>query len=572
MKQMNRYLTFVVLVGAFLFQACETTELNLTENPNALTPGQASVDFFLNSIQEDFVRQFEGDADSDPFDNWAAGGNTTGDGLNELGMELTRMVNMNGRNYRGDVYSASDMDDEWVNAYRGVLADLKAMYPLAEEAELTHHIAIGQFIEAFLMVSMVDFFGDIPYSEAFLGEEGNFNPAVDSGASIYDAMLILLDDAIVNFNSTASGEPALDFYYAGDYDKWIRAANTLKMKIYLQRRLLDSNAIASFNAIVSDGNYIQETTDDFIWNWPATSASRPDSRHPRYGLNYTPTGAGEHMSNWMMNLMDVNNDPRIRYYFYRQTDAVPGAEIAPSEELLNCSLEAPPQHYSNGGFSFCYLPNGYWGRDHGDADGIPPDGLLRTTYGVYPAAGKFDDDSFTAIALVAGGAGAGVSNLLNAFGVDFMRAEAALVEGDVNAARDFILAGFDKSMAKVQAFLVGREGGADTSFEPSAAVIASYRSEISDAFDTTDMEGKWNILGEQYLIAHFGNGVEPYNFYRRTGFPTTLQPNLEPDPDVFIRSMYYPTNAVNNNSNISQKPDQTQPVFWDTNATAPAAN
>ena len=569
MKSISRYIALAAFGGMLTFNSCETTDLDITADPNALTPDQASVDFFLSSIQEDFVRQYEGSADFDPNDNFQSGGATIGDGFNELGMQLTRLLNMSGRSY-ASVYQASDMDDEWLNAYLGILTDIRAMTPLAEEAELTHHIGISQFIEAYLMVSMVDYYGDVPYSEIDQAAEGNFSPKVDPGADIYTAALDLLDQAISNFNSEAAADPANDFYYNNNYSKWVKAANTLKMKIYLQSRLVDASATASFNAIVNSGNYIQDTADDMQWSWSATSASQPDTRHPRYGLNYTASGAVDYMSNWLMNLMDTTDDPRIRYYFYRQTTAVPNAEIPPNEELLNCSLQTPPAHYTAGGFTFCWLDNGYWGRDHGDDEGTPPDGLLRTTWGTYPAGGKFDDNSFDPISATAGAGGRGISVLLSAYDVAFMKAEMALAQGNAPAARDFMLQGFDIQMAKVQAFLVGREAGADTSFEPSAGDIAAYRATISSNFDAADMDGKWDILGEQFFIANYGNGVEPYNFYRRTLYPTTLQPNREPDPGTFIMSMYYPSNAVNNNSNISQKPDQAQPVFWDNSGVPPA--
>jgi hypothetical protein len=233
-------------------------------------------------------------------------------------------------------------------------------------------------------------------------------------------------------------------------------------------------------------------------------------------------------------------------------------------------LNTPPQHYVNGGFTFCYLPNGYWGRDHGNPDGIPPDGLKRAVYGTYPIGGKFDDDSFSGINASAGGGGTGVSVLLSAFNVDFMRAEVAMLQGNPTAARDFMLDGFDKSMAKVQAFLVGREAGADVSFEPTPAEITAYRANLSSDFDAASEDGQWNLLAEQYWIAHFGNGVDPYNFYRRNEYPTTLQPNVEPSPGNFILSMYYPSNSVNNNSNISQKASQDSPVFWDDGNIPPA--
>lgn len=566
MKNITKYVALVAFGALLTFSSCESTELNLRDNPNALTPEQASVDFFLNSIEEDFVRQFEGDADNDANDNWGSGG--VADGFNAFGMDLVRMMNMSGRNY-ASVYSASDMDDEWTNCYRGILADIRAATPLIEEQGLSQHQAINQFIEAYLMVTMVDMFGDVPYTEAIQGGELIFNPAVDSGDSIYIAMEALLDEAIANFNAAEVGVPP-DPFYGNDYSLWVRAANTLKLKIYIQSRLVDSNAASKFLAIIGSGNYIQDTSQDFQWLWPATTASQPDTRHPRFGINYTATGGQEYFANHLMFTMDQSSDPRARYYFYRQTAAVPGAEIPPNEVTLNCSLQTAPQHYIDGGFPFCYLPNGYWGRDHGDNEGIPPDGLLRVLPGVYPFGGTFDDDSFTPQTPTSGAGGSGVTVLLSAFNVDFWLAEWNMVGGDFTGARDNMLAGFDKSIAKVQAFFIGREGTSDTSFEPSAGDISAFRSSLSSAFDAADTDGKWDILGEQFIRANYGNGVDPYNFYRRTNYPTNLKPNREPDPSTFITSMYYPNNAVNRNQNISQKASQSEPVFWDTSGLPPA--
>jgi len=216
------------------------------------------------------------------------------------------------------------------------------------------------------------------------------------------------------------------------------------------------------------------------------------------------------------------------------------------------------------------LPSAGWATAIGDDEGTPPDGLLRTVWGLYPAGGKFDDSGFEAIDATAGGGGSGLTVLLSAYNVDFMRAEIAMVQGQPTTARDFILSAFDKQMSKVQAFLPGREDGTDTSFEPSSAEIASYRQTLGNNFTGADTGGQWNLLAEQYLVAHFGNGVDPYNFYRRTLYPTTLQPNREPDPGTFILSMYYPSNSVNNNSSISQKVNQAVPVFWDNSGIPPA--
>ena len=85
MKNINKYI--VIVTGLFLFFSCETLELDLTEDPNFLTPEQADVDFFLNSIQEDFVRHIEGDADNDVNDNQSPG-------LSTYGSDLTRQTGL----------------------------------------------------------------------------------------------------------------------------------------------------------------------------------------------------------------------------------------------------------------------------------------------------------------------------------------------------------------------------------------------------------------------------------------------------------------------------------------------
>jgi Susd and RagB outer membrane lipoprotein len=75
-----------------------------------------------------------------------------------------------------------------------------------------------------------------------------------------------------------------------------------------------------------------------------------------------------------------------------------------------------------------------------------------------------------------------------------------------------------------------------------------------------------NFIAREYWIAAFGNGVEAYNMYRRTGLPSGMQPTLDPNPGDFPRSWWYPQTYVTLNSNAEQKADLTTKVFWDKNA------
>ncbi|MBN2775658.1 MAG: hypothetical protein JXR31_15495, partial [Prolixibacteraceae bacterium] len=84
MKNIYKYLRISAFIALVIFSSCDTFDLDLVNDPNSLTPEQADVDYFLNSIQEDFVRQIDGDADFDPNDNWQSGGAVYGDGLSIL--------------------------------------------------------------------------------------------------------------------------------------------------------------------------------------------------------------------------------------------------------------------------------------------------------------------------------------------------------------------------------------------------------------------------------------------------------------------------------------------------------
>ena len=564
MRKINNLIKMLVLCGGLFFASCETTELDLTQNPNALSPVDADPDFYLNSIQLSYAYLIE------------SFGNTAG--------AVTRIDYMNGRDY-ANAYQPGSFNGRWSSAYQTIMQDIREMNILADEAGLTHHKGIGQFIEAHILMTLVDFFGDIPYTEAFQGA-ANLNPMSDSGESVYAVALGLLDSAIANFNSDALGDPTwvggtIDPFYNGDWSKWTKAANTLKMNAYMNTRNVDGSALANFNAIVASGNYISTNADDFQFRW-GTEAIQPDSRHPRYRSNYTATGGGSYMSNSLMDYMrggfdggyDIGGgvfiaDPRIMFYYHRQTNPTPGIAGAPAnEEVLECGLQNAPAHYA--GYVFCANPQGWWGRDHGNDNGIPPDGFLRTLAGVYPAGGKLDDWSYGGQQNGDGNGGRGITPILLASWQDFLIAEAELVSGDPTAAKNSMFAGMAKSMDKVLNFYPRTErfdAIMDIYFGGLSFVVNSFYARVDAEWDAAD--NVMDVLGMQSFVAQYGNGLGAYNFYRRTGFPTTLQPNIEPNPGGFIRSFYYPADHANNNSNISQKTGVTDPVFWDNNGASP---
>ena len=540
MKKIFKTVGFLIAtISLVTFSSCETTNLDLTENPNELPLTASDPDLLLNGVQLKFAQTMQYFGNS--------------------GAEVTRLKYMFGRDYQ-NAYSASFFNTEWEYSYRSILKNVRLMNPIAEAKGMKKHLAMGQVLEAYTMVTLVDYFGDVPYSEALDGT--NLNPKLDAGKDVYAAALVLLDKAIVNFNATATADPKIDFYYSKSWAKWVKLANTIKMKIYIQTKNVDATAISKFNSLVSAGSFIG-TGEDFEFNW-GTSNANPDARHPEYVNNYTPSGVGSgYQANWLMNEMRNGKsivDPRTRFYFYRQVSDTPV-----SEQDMTCTVQPAPAHYLAGGHVYCRIANnaGYWGRDHGNNEGTPPDSQKRTAAGLYPAGGRFDDDSFKAInSITLGAAGQGITPIILASTVDFWRAEAALSTGGTGDAKALMLAGITKSIAKVRGFIT-RDKGANTARVPATTVDASYLAEVGTLYDNAT--AKLDVVMTEFFITLYGNGIDAYNAYRRTGFPTRLQPNIEANPGKFIRSFLYPASETGSNPNVKQKVSVGQRVFWDNN-------
>lgn len=550
-----------VATSMLLINGCETTDLDVQPNPNFLSPEQSDIDFFLNSIQirvANLHSGTEGRAEN---------------GWSQFGMEPVRIQHGFGPTYR-DFYDPGDFDQIWDDMYSELLIDIRTMTPLAQEAELFTHVAIGQILEAYAMMNMVDLFGDVPYSEAARGVEGIFNPAVDSGADIYAALDALLQDAIANLQKSELTLPSNDLYYGGNEGKWIKAANTMRLRLAVQSRLVSpATSAATINSIVGGGQFIASSADDLQFQW-GTSNAAPDSRHPYFDANYDGAGPSSdfYTCNYYMNLMANQYtaiDPRIRYYMYRQQSNYDGADNITKE----CIGEPLVPSWWAGFDYYCLVPatNGYgglWGRNHMDDDGIPPDDAFRTLHGTYPIGGPFDAEDFRNVsgstAVSEGLAGAGISPMLLAANTHLMLAESALELGTAGDARTYLETGVRESMNKVAAF--GAPLATGTGFEATPALIDAHIARILAAYDAADNTGKLRIIAEQVFIASWCDGMTAYNTYRRTGQPDNLSPAfVVENPGNFLRSMWYPQTASDNNTNISQKANPDTPVFWDTN-------
>jgi len=618
MKKIYKILLLAIVASSTLFYSCDTLELEQLASPNELSSDQADPDLLLNSIQLAYrsnQRIFQSNS-----------------------AELGRIDYMFGRNYLAN-FDDGTLNSVWERFYSnnggssnlGIAINTKAIEALDianPGRDLSYHIGIAKTLQAHTLMQLVDFLGDIPWSES--GNPIEFpKPKVDDDESVYNAAIAMLAEAKTLFTNTSGVGSGTDLFYDGEASQWIKLVNTLQMRANLTTK--------NYGAVASAAGVIESTEDDFQFNY-GTNVLSPDTRHPDYANDYTSSGANIYQSNWLMTLMignlnpEANSgspDPRRRYYFYRQNWRTPGNTsyledvdgrfADPGEiyavtadgngETLSCSLQDTPTHlqFTPDEEAWCTLPLGYWGRFHGNDEGTPPDNFTRTAVGVYPAGGSFDGvaDAYPfvaqfdsdgdyigfvasinrlfeqAVGLGNGGGGAGIDPIYLASYVDFMKAEANVALGNMDAAATNFEAGMTKSIAKVQSF-GALDGAADKSQAPDATEVAQFIAakvaEFKAAATTTALDAtgfptakdKMDLLGEQYFVAMYGGAGDAFNFVRRTGYPRTLSRNIDSNPGTFPRTILYPSIEVSANSNLLQRTDLNTTVFWDAGVTNPA--
>ena len=541
---MKFLLKISLILTIFIVSSCELTDLDLQENPNAVAPENVELDFLFNNLQYEFSNFW-----------WEASDET---------MAVTRMMAMTGGNTYNNNDTPVSFNYMWNRAYSEVFADADAVIASSEASEQFVHAGIARVLKAYTMMTLVDLFGDVPYSEAGKGIEFQ-NPNRDDDAAVYAAAKGILEAAKLNFAATSLGTPSTDIFYGGDAAAWMKAANSLLIRYEVTTKLAGGSG-AAVKALVDGGNFISTMADDFQFQY-GTQRSTPDARHPHYSTDYE-TDADYYQSNYFMwSLLAEKGieDPRLRYYFYRQDCNTVGEDLF----TLGCAAVPRPPHYT-GDYPWCVASEeGWWGRDHGDNDGIPPDGLKRTTFGVYPAGGKFDNDDCVGVANDGsdGLKGGGILPILTASFVDFMRAEAALTMSSGEDARALLESAVRKSMAKVMNFGASQASPALT---PAASDVDGYVNLVLGLFDTAaSNEDKLAVVCKEYHIALWGNGVDAFNMYRRTGYPSGMQPTREPSSGDYPRTYFYPQDHITLNLNADQRDDIGEQVFWDTNAANP---
>ncbi len=165
---------------------------------------------------------------------------------------------------------------------------------------------ILEVLETMNMLYGVDNWGAIPYREAVVSTE----PAFDPQLQIYDDLLKLLDQAIVDMNASGTGPGGFDLVYDGDQTKWIQAAHTLKARIYLH--LAEARGASQYTSARTEAQLgISSAAND----WKAVHSSATSERNMWFQFQLTSFGQDLVAGARLVSIMQAQSDPRLPQYF-----------------------------------------------------------------------------------------------------------------------------------------------------------------------------------------------------------------------------------------------------------------
>jgi len=219
--------------------------------------------------------------------------------------------------------------------------------------------------------------GSLYYSEAAMGPFTNpplLTPVMDNQEALFTTWLAELNTALTVLENT-EGQVTLgqqDLIYGGDYNKWAKFCNLLKLKI--AARLVNTNrakAIAIAEEVgQSTHGYMNDLSDDFVYH---------------RGTLYHGTGNGFWIGYGNKTLVDflvTNKDPRVRFHFKKNNF---NAEVV--QAFIDVDKALPPyveqyvDYDVDGNFTAWNGPGEPWVRYHGAP--ISPDALADGANDIY---------------------------------------------------------------------------------------------------------------------------------------------------------------------------------------------
>ena len=374
--------------------------------------------------------------------------------------------------------------------------------------------AIALIVQTEAIDRITDKFGPVPYSA--VGKSLTATP-YDSQQSIYQQMFAQLDTATANLNTFITANPgatpfaASDVIYGGDYTKWLKFANSLRLRLAMHIVKVDPTTAQTQaeKAMAAPGGLLTDVSD------VAAVAVAGQNDYWQITASYTDNSANASLATYMVGY----NDPRLPIYF------------------LPVDVTVGP------------LPAQYAGQYIGIR--------LGTNVQTKPLYSGFSVYNYNTTFLVTN-----KETIMTPAEVDFLKAEAALRGwAGAGSAQANYEAGINSSMQQygvsstAAATYIADGTSTQTNYvDPqNASDNAAALSTITIKWDpTATNEVNLERIITQKWLAMFPEGQEAWTEFRRTGYPklfpvVTNDSGGAIDTKIQVRRLSYPISEYSAN-------------------------
>ncbi|WP_026210302.1 SusD/RagB family nutrient-binding outer membrane lipoprotein [Flexithrix dorotheae] len=528
-----RYIYKLLISGLALLvplAGCDTEKLhNLNINPQALN--EVNMNFLFSAAQ---LGAASGGSEGDNrYIDWRTN-------IGYCSYWVQHLANSGGGGLSsGDKYFENVESDNapWEFIYGGQLKNLNEVLKQTgeggfEEGRRKNTREAARILRAFLFQRLTDYYGNIPYSSALQGIEGEFFPEYDNQQAIYTAVLSELEQAgaAISASNPDDGFAAADMIFQGDVDKWKRWANSIMLRMAMRMSNVDAATAGTMVTKALSGAGVFNSNDDIPW---VPMSETPSQWTNQNGISraFIPGDGGQSriMSKTLIDVLKgddpnsvADDDPRLMIF----SDGVNGDTDPLAQEGMPNGLDAGTLDEYTG------------------ITGTNPNELFSRLNVAFIDV----DDPYM---------------LMSYAEVEFLQAEA--IERGIGtvsgSAKEHYDAGVRAAMQMYEPF--------DASFAVSDAAVDAYLAAYPY---TNGGANALEMIGTQMWLSKFLNWWEAWSDYRRTGYPN-LTPIDYPGNITngqIPRRLRYPSHEIATNSdNIASggtSPDtHLGKVWWDVN-------
>ena len=312
MKKKNIINKLIVAPLVMGFMSCTGNYMDINSNPyqpGDLTPDDYALGSAMSNLASTVISS---DVNTAQFTDCLLGGPLGGYFADSNAGWSNTISNFNATNDWTRVFLISD---RIISTLYGNLSTVKQV---SENTNNPVPYAIAQIIKVAAMSRVTDAYGPIPYSK--IGQDGKITIPYDTQEEVYNAFFKELDESIevLTENRNAALVASADFVYSGNVQKWVKFANSLKLRLAIRIANVSPAKAKEMaeSAVNHELGLIETNADNATWKYFGT-ISNPLFVAVRY--NEEASGGDTHPAADIICYMNGYNDPRREPYFLKST-------------------------------------------------------------------------------------------------------------------------------------------------------------------------------------------------------------------------------------------------------------